>query len=142
MKLTTKGNYALSALLDLTVHTEDKHISLREISERLDLSENYLRQLFMEMKHSGLVDSIRGVGGGYFLAKRPEEIKILDIIEAVEGKICVVPCLDGECQAICPRYEYCSARNVWDSMNISIKEGLATITLRTLTDEYYREKRS
>lgn len=135
MKLTTKGNYAIAAMLDLAIHSKGGHISLREIASRLDLSENYLRQLFMDMRKVGLIDSIRGVGGGYFLSVHPEQISILEIIEAVEGEIFIVKCLD-ESHEECDRLSQCSTRTIWDRLNESIRVKLKNLTLQKLIDEY------
>lgn len=136
MKLTTKGNYAISAILDLGINSQGGHISLREIASRLDLSENYLRQLFMDMRKAGLIDSVRGVGGGYFLSVHPEQISILAIIEAVEGNIVIVKCLDGECEDECDRISQCSTRTTWERLNESIRTKLKNLTLQELIDEY------
>jgi len=140
MKLTTKGNYAIASLLDLAVHSNGGHINLHEIAERLALSENYLRQLFMELRKKGIVDSVRGVGGGYYLAQEPSFIKILDVIEAVEGDIYVVPCLDDECDEGCYRETICGVKPLWAVLNESVREKLSSLTLQELIDEYYMEE--
>jgi len=136
MKLTTKGNYAISAILDLSINSNGGHISLKEIASRLDLSENYLRQLFMDMRKVGLIDSVRGVGGGYFLNIHPEQISVLQIIEAVEGDIIIVKCLEGECEDECDRIAQCSTRTIWGRLNESIRTKLKNLTLQELIDEY------
>lgn len=136
MKLTTKGNYAISAILDLAINSKGEHISLSQIAARLDLSENYLRQLFMDMRKAGLIDSVRGVAGGYFLSIHPEQISILNIIEAVEGDIYIVKCLDSECIDECDRIAQCSTRTIWERLNESIRSKLEVLTLQELIDEY------
>ncbi len=140
MKLTTKGNYAIAAILDLAVNSDRGHVSLKEIATRQGLSENYLRQLFMQMRQSDIVDSVRGVGGGYYLKRKASQINLLNIIEAVEGDIYVVPCLDDECSEECYRYNSCSARHVWVTLNDSIRESLESYTLQELIDDYYNDK--
>lgn len=136
MKLTTKGNYAIAAMLDLAINSKERHISLSAIAGRLDLSENYLRQLFMDMRKKGLIDSVRGVGGGYLLNVHPNQISILDIIEAVEGDIFIVKCLDSECVEECDRISQCSTRTIWGRLNESIRTKLKNLTLQELIDEY------
>ncbi|MDK2789160.1 MAG: Rrf2 family transcriptional regulator, cysteine metabolism repressor, partial [Epulopiscium sp.] len=79
MKLSTKGRYGLKAMVDLAVHSQDKHIALRHIAERQDISEHYLEQLIAVLRKAGLVKSIRGAQGGYSLALSPEEITVGDI---------------------------------------------------------------
>jgi len=134
MKLTTKGNYAIVAILDLAMNSKGGHISLREIASRLGLSENYLRQLFMDMRKAGLIDSVRGVGGGYFLKIHPKQISILDIIEAVEGNIFIVKCLSGKAE--CDRLTGCTTRTVWNRLNEAIRDKLKNLILQELIDEY------
>jgi Rrf2 family iron-sulfur cluster assembly transcriptional regulator len=136
MKLTTRGNYAIAAMLYLAVNEEKKHIALREIATQLDLSENYLRQLFMELRQQNLVCSLRGVGGGYYLSLDPLDISVLSIVEAVEGQVFVVPCLDDECSDECNRQQKCSARIIWDKLNVSIKDKLSKLSLQELINEY------
>lgn len=136
MKLTTKGNYAIAAILDLAINSKKGHISLKEIANRLELSENYLRQLFMELRKKEIVDSVRGVGGGYFLSHHPSEISLLDIIEAVEGEVFIVPCLDEECNEDCVRSSECIAKDLWAKLNDSVKEKMSNYTLEELMNEY------
>jgi Rrf2 family protein len=121
-------------MLDLAMNSKGGHISLREIASRLKLSENYLRQLFMDMRKAGLIDSVRGVGGGYFLNAHPTQISILDIIEAVEGDIFIVKCLSGNVE--CDRLTGCTTRTIWDRLNEAIRDKLNNLTLQELIDEY------
>lgn len=85
MKLTTKGRYAVTAMLDLTLHSGGEPISLADISNRQSISISYLEQLFAKLRKSALVRSVRGPGGGYKLARAPEEVYIAEIIDAVIG---------------------------------------------------------
>lgn len=136
MKLTTRGNYAIASMLDLALNSGLSPIPLKAVASRLDLSENYLRQLFMELNHREFISSYRGVGGGYMLNVDPKDISLLDIIQAVEGTIFVVPCLDEECKNICNRKDSCSAKTIWELLNRSVKEGLKQLTLDVLVEEY------
>ncbi|MCV2881227.1 Rrf2 family transcriptional regulator [Actibacterium sp. XHP0104] len=87
MKLSTKGRYAMVALADLALQPEGGLTSLAEISKRQDISLPYLEQLFVKLRRAGLVDSVRGPGGGYRLAKAPSEIRVSDILGAVEETV-------------------------------------------------------
>lgn len=140
MKLTTRGNYAISALIELTKDNLNSCRSLKSIADDLALSENYLRQLFMELRKAHIVKSIRGVGGGYQLAKNHSEITVLEIVEAVEGKVNIIHCLDTEDDDTCNRIGVCTTRKVWYSLNSSIVEGLKQLTLKQLIEEYQYEK--
>ncbi|RMA42180.1 Fe-S cluster assembly transcriptional regulator IscR [Rhodophyticola porphyridii] len=87
MKLSTKGRYAMVALADLALQTDDGLTSLSEIAKRQDISLPYLEQLFVKLRRGGLVESVRGPGGGYRLAKAPAEIRVVEIFEAVDETV-------------------------------------------------------
>lgn len=87
MKLSTKGRYAMVALADLALQKGDQLVSLGEISKRQDISLPYLEQLFVKLRRAGLVESVRGPGGGYKLAKAPAEIRVADILGAVDETV-------------------------------------------------------
>lgn len=87
MKLSTKGRYAMVALADLAIAKEDELVSLAAISKRQDISLPYLEQLFVKLRRAGLVESVRGPGGGYRLARAPAEIRVSEILEAVDETV-------------------------------------------------------
>ena len=99
MRLTTKGRYAVTAMLDLALHYEDGPITLADISQRQGISLSYLEQLFAKLRRKGLVDSTRGPGGGYRLSRIPAEIPVADVIIAVDEKLETTRCGGlGNCQ--------------------------------------------
>ena len=87
MKLSTKGRYAIIALVDLAIASKDDLTSLAEISRRQDISQPYLEQLFVKLRRAGLVESVRGPGGGYRLARAPENIRVAEVLEAVDETV-------------------------------------------------------
>lgn len=87
MKLSTKGRYAMVALADIALQSDDRLVSLGDISERQAISLPYLEQLFVKLRRSGLVASVRGPGGGYRLARLPSEIRVVDILSAVDESV-------------------------------------------------------
>src|SRR6056297_711617 len=87
MKLSTKGRYAMVALADLALQESDALVNLTEISKRQDISLPYLEQLFVKLRRAGLVDSVRGPGGGYRLARPPSDIRVADILAAVDETV-------------------------------------------------------
>jgi len=87
VKLSTKGRYAMVALADLALVANDDLVSLAEISKRQDISLPYLEQLFVKLRRAGLVEAVRGPGGGYRLARSPEEIRVSEVMEAVEETV-------------------------------------------------------
>ncbi|MDG1818825.1 MAG: Fe-S cluster assembly transcription factor [Porticoccaceae bacterium] len=129
MRLTTKGRYAVTAMLDLTIHADDKPVSLSEISERQSISLSYLEQLFSRLRQSELVSSVRGPGGGYRLGRNSEDIYIAQIIEAVNESVDTTSCQGkGDCQG----GEICLTHALWDELTAEIHNFLNGISLAHL----------
>ena len=129
MRLTTKGRYAVTAMIDLTLHAKDKPISLAEISGRQSISLSYLEQLFSKLRHSGLVSSVRGPGGGYRLAMPCDEIFVAQIINAVNESIDTTSCRGkGDCQG----GEICLTHSLWQDLSVQIHQFLNGISLADL----------
>ena len=130
MKLTTKGRYAVTAMLDLALHTEGEPVSLAEISERQDISLSYLEQLFSKLRRAGLVVSMRGPGGGYQLSGAPSDIAIADIISAVDENVDATRCGGmGDCQG----NKRCLTHDLWTDLSNQIRVFLSEITLADMT---------
>ena len=129
MRLTTKGRYAVTAMIDLTLHAKSKPISLAEISGRQSISLSYLEQLFSKLRQSGLVMSVRGPGGGYRLAIPSEEIFVAQIINAVNESIDTTSCQGkGDCQG----GDICLTHSLWQDLSVQIHEFLNGISLADL----------
>jgi Rrf2 family transcriptional regulator, iron-sulfur cluster assembly transcription factor len=129
MRLTTKGRYAVTAMLDLTIHADDKPVSLSEISERQSISLSYLEQLFSRLRQSELVTSVRGPGGVYRLGRPSEDIYIAQIIEAVNESVDTTSCQGkGDCQG----GEICLTHALWDELTAEIHNFLNGISLAHL----------
>lgn len=133
MKISTKGRYGLEALLDMAIYGDNDYISLKSISERQGISDNYLEQLFVSLKKSGIVDSLRGVQGGYRLAVSPDKLSIKRILTALEGQLLVV---DEDRSELSNVVKSCIRRNVWDRMSLSIDEVVDSITLGDLVEDF------
>ncbi len=129
MKLTTKGRYAVTALLDLALIGEDRPVSLGEISQRQGISLSYLEQLFARLRRSKVVTSVRGPGGGYRLARKPEAITVAAIISAVDELVDMSQCHG---HANCRAGEPCLTHALWMDINQEIKNYLEQITLDDL----------
>ncbi len=126
MNLTTKGSYAVTAMLDLALHSVRNPITLSDISDRQSLSLSYLEQLFSRLKRNNLVASTRGPGGGYQLAKAPEEINVAEVILAVDEPIDATGCQGTE---DCQKGSICLAHNLWLGLSESIYDYLNKISL-------------
>jgi Rrf2 family iron-sulfur cluster assembly transcriptional regulator len=129
MKLTTKGRYAVTAMLDLALRYDKGAVTLADIAKRQGISLSYLEQLFAKLRRSGLVDSVRGPGGGYTLAMEPAKISIAEIIVAINENIDATRC-GGEKN--CHGDETCLTHQLWEDLSTRIYEFLNGITLGDL----------
>lgn len=136
MKLSTKGRYGLQAMIDLGVNSKDKHVSLKSISERLNISESYLEQLMALLKRNKLVKSVRGAQGGYFLAKDPNDISIGDILRALEGSLAPTDCTCEGGTYHCRLDGKCVTKSVWERIRDGINEVVDGISLEELIQDY------
>jgi len=129
MRLTTKGRYAVTAMLDLALHNQDGPVPLADISFRQGISLSYLEQLFSKLRKKTLVKSIRGPGGGYELQKATGNISIASIIDAVDESIDTTRCRDkGDCQD----GEKCLTHHLWLDLSQQIHTFLSDVTLESL----------
>lgn len=129
MKLTTKGRYAVTAMLDLALHANDKPISLADISARQDISLSYLEQLFSKLRRQGLVDSVRGPGGGYRLSRECNDIHVAAVIDAVNESVDATGCQGTNG---CQGGETCLTHHLWSDLSDQIHGFLTGITLADL----------
>lgn len=137
MKVSTKGQYAVRAMLDLTAQSQNYPVPLSNISIRQEISLHYLEQLFVRLRRARLVNSIRGPGGGYVLAKKPSEITIGDILRAVDEDISISECADlsNRKKSLCDKVGDCAASIIWQKLAKHIVNMLDSITLDTLSKE-------
>ena len=131
MKISTKGRYAVIAMIDLAMHSQTHPIPLPQIATRQNISQHYLEQLFVKMRRSDLVKSTRGPGGGYVLAMPPSEITMKDVLSAVEEEIKPVDCSDGEGSSS-GNPAACGSRSLWLKLEDAIDRTLTETTLDEL----------
>ena len=129
MKLTTKGRYAVMAMADLAVHQNSEPVSLTDISLRQNISLSYLEQLFSKLKNEKLVKSIRGPSGGYILEKNPKEIRISNIIDAVDEEIKTLNCKKDSKKGCNGKTTKCITHNLWDELENHINNFFYKISL-------------
>lgn len=130
MKLSTRSRYGLRMMINLAELYGTGPVDLKYISSRENISLKYLGQISLSLKAAGLTQTRRGVNGGHMLSKKPDHYTLLEIIEAIEGRINIVDCLD-EAQG-CEREETCSARNIWAELNETIRKNLESMRLSDL----------
>jgi Rrf2 family protein len=133
MKISTKGRYALNIMVDLAKNsTDEKYISLTEISKRLEISNKYLEQIISALNKNNLVLSTRGNNGGYKLAKKPEEYIIGDILRATEGNLSPLDCLSNGSVNSCPKKHRCATLSFWQGLDKAIEDYVDSKTLADL----------
>jgi Rrf2 family cysteine metabolism transcriptional repressor len=137
LRISTKGRYALRAMLDLAQHETDAPVLRQEIAERQGLSAAYVAQLFRHLQAAGLVEGVKGPGGGYRLARSAATITAGDIVRAVEGPIAVVECIlyGPDEQASCYRLDRCVAHVLWKRLTEAVSGILDTVTLKDLAEQ-------
>ncbi|HBS26337.1 MAG TPA: Fe-S cluster assembly transcriptional regulator IscR [Gammaproteobacteria bacterium] len=131
MKLSTKGRYAVTAMMDLALHDRQGPVTLADISNAQGISLSYLEQLFAKLRKSGLVEGVRGPGGGYRLAKMPNQITVAKIITAVDESVDVTRCAG---KADCQNGERCLTHELWNDLSDRLYEFLDDISLDQFID--------
>ncbi len=137
IRISTRGRYALRAMVDVAQHPDNWPVARQDIAERQELSADYVAQLFRQLQAAGLAEGVKGPGGGYRLARDAATIRVGDIIRAVEGPIAAVECIlygPGE-QLSCHRMERCVAHLLWHRLTDAISGVLDSITLQDLADQ-------
>ncbi|AUH64308.1 Rrf2 family transcriptional regulator [Paracoccus zhejiangensis] len=129
MKLSTKGRYAIIALTDLAIAKPDELTSLAEIAARQDISLAYLEQLFVRLRRAGLVDSVRGPGGGYRLARTPETIRIAEVLEAVDETVSAMHVGAGASGGVSGSRAQTLSNRLWESLSAHVYVFLHNHTL-------------
>jgi len=133
MRLTTKGRFAVTAMIDLGLRQAAGPVTLAAISQRQEISLSYLEQLFGKLRRHALVESTRGPGGGYTLARAPSDITVAEIITSVDEPMDATQCGGkGNCMG---EGAHCMTHDLWSSLNVKMVEFLDSISLQKLVDE-------
>tara|TARA_B100000700_G_scaffold300449_1_gene368601 strand:+ start:227 stop:652 length:426 start_codon:yes stop_codon:yes gene_type:complete len=135
MKLTSKGRYAVMALVDLARFDNINPVSLRDISLRQNISLDYLEQIFLKLKKNQIVKSIRGNQGGYVLSKNPNDIKLTNIFHAVDEKVKTVQCKKDSKKGCNGRSSKCITHNLWDELENHINSFFDKKSLKDLIQD-------
>jgi Rrf2 family iron-sulfur cluster assembly transcriptional regulator len=134
MKMSTKGRYAVMAMIDIASMPGDAPVALAGIAERQDISQEYLEQLFGRLRKAGLVESARGPGGGYRLARPMSAIPVAEIIAAVDEELQFTRC-DGDAVEGCVKGERCNAHDLWSSLGRQMMYFLSSISLEDVVEK-------
>ena len=131
MIVSTKGRYALRVMIDLAEHPSEQYTPLKEIAARQGISEKYLENILKALVQNGLLQGLRGKGGGYRLTRRPEQYRVSDILLLTEGSLAPVACLEPGA-AVCDRLAECRTYELWRGLDQVIRDYLDRITLAEL----------
>lgn len=134
MKVSTKGRYALRLMVDLAVHDSGEYISLRDVSERQEVSMKYMEQIVSQLTKAGFLYSVRGPQGGYKLARQPRLYTVGEILRVTEGSLAPVSCLDIVPNP-CPRAAQCSTLPFWEGLHREISAYMDNVTLESLLEQ-------
>ena len=132
MKISTRGRYALRLMVDLSIHSTGKPISLRDASSRQNISDKYLEQIVTPLAKAGLLRSVRGASGGYLLTRKPEEYTVGEILRPLEGDLAPVECATDP--AYCERCGECVTNGLWREIYDAVAQVVDNITLADLVE--------
>lgn len=139
MRITTKGRYAVRAIIQLAKATNDKPISIRTISELEDISPEFLEQIFFKLRKKGIITSVRGPGGGFRMERSPAEISIAEIFDAVEEGLYLSPCINGA-DTSCSRQSDCMVEALWNNSYLHFRHYFEITSLQDVLDGKYQKK--
>jgi Rrf2 family iron-sulfur cluster assembly transcriptional regulator len=134
MKLSTKGRYSVMAMADLARQSKGAPVALADIADRQDISLSYLEQLFGKLRKGAQVKSVRGPGGGYMLARHPSEMRVSDIIMAVDEPIKATRCTPGSPEGCAPDRSRCMTHDLWEELGNQIYLFLSSISLEDVIE--------
>lgn len=136
MRLSTKSRYGLRALFDMAYNSGTLPVQIKDISRRQEISPRYLEQIFQSLKKAGILKSKRGPQGGYYLARKPEQITVKEVLDAAEGDTLLVDCVGGKKSKRngCPFDAECVTQTVWIEATKKLDQLFAEVTLKTLCD--------
>ncbi len=132
MRVSTKGDYGIRALVELAQHCGEGPVQSAEIARRQCIPEPYLDQLLTTLRRAGFIRSVRGPQGGHALLREPGEIRLSEVIEALEGSLAPIACLD---EAHCTKPGICAQRDVWEQVRRATHEILAGVTIADLAEK-------
>lgn len=141
MKISRNGQYALLSVVDLAMHAADGHESISNIAKRQNIDPRFLAQIFFGLKNAGIITSVRGKDGGYYLCGDINTLTAGDVVRAVEGELAPTPCSkdDGAARS-CDSFETCLTRSLWQQMARLIGDTLNGITIADIIDAFRKEQ--
>jgi Rrf2 family protein len=132
MRASVKTRYAMEAMVDMAMQAGGGPVALRKIAQRQEISQNYLEQIFMQLRAAGIVRSVRGAGGGFVLGKSPSDIRMAEIAAVFEGPIDLIGCASDAGR--CSRSVSCAVRQIWVEVGECMRKALDSVTLQDVAD--------
>jgi Rrf2 family protein len=142
MKLSTRGEYATRAILELSLKYEKGPIHIRDISSSQDIPPRFLEQILLSLKRNGYLRSKKGPNGGYYLSKSPSEINVAEVIRVMDGPLAPIDCVSVTAHEYCPRESYCGLKWLWKEVRDCIAEILENTTFENLAERTKKAKKS
>jgi len=137
MKISKNGQYALLSVSDLALHEVEDHQSIAQIAERQNIDPRYLGQIFFTLKNAGIISSVRGKSGGYYLARPAESISAGEVVRALEGDLIPTQCCAESADALsCEAFDACLTRSLWQSISHEINNTLDSLTIADIAKLY------
>lgn len=140
MRLSTKGEYASRAMLELALHYPGGPIHIRDISAAQDIPERFLEQILLLLKRAGYLKSRKGPNGGYYLARDPSLITVAEVIRVMDGPLAPIDCVSVTAHEACPRENFCGLKWLWQEVRDSVAAILERTTFRNLAERTETEK--
>jgi Rrf2 family protein len=134
MRLSTKGEYASRAMLELALNYEKRPLHIRDISKAQGIPQRFLEQILLQLKRAGYLRSRKGPAGGYYLSKAPSQITVAEVIRVMDGPLAPIDCVSVTAHEICPRERTCGLKWLWKEVRDSVAEILERTTLSELVD--------
>jgi len=134
MRLSTKGEYASRAMLELSLNHADGPVHIRDISAAQDIPERFLEQILLQLKRAGYLRSKKGPNGGYYLSKAPSRISVAEVIRVMDGPLAPIDCVSVTAHEVCPREAFCGLKGLWKETRDAIARILERTTFADLAE--------
>lgn len=138
MRLSTKGEYASRAMLELAFHYENQPLHIRDISRAQSIPQRFLEQILLQLKRAGYLRSRKGPDGGYYLSRPPADINIAEVIRVMDGPLAPIDCVSVTAHEVCPHEKSCSLKLLWKEVRDAVAEILERTTLEDLVERSKR----
>jgi Rrf2 family protein len=135
MRLSTKGEYASRAMLELSLHYQEKPLHIRDISRAQDIPQRFLEQILLQLKRAGYLRSRKGPDGGYYLSRSPAEINVAEVIRVMDGPLAPIDCVSVTAHEVCPHEAHCGLKGLWKEVRDAVAEIMEKATFAELAEK-------